>query len=131
MVDNMTVRDCNANVTIASHSRNIIMAFPKTPELADAVCPDCGSDALYKYGKSKAGKQRYLCLMCKRQFTHGAQRTPMKGKPLCPECGGMMHLYKREAKHIRFRCSAYPECRTFVKVAIATQEEKCSELLPS
>ncbi len=28
-----------------------------------------------------------------------------------------MHLYKRERAVTRFRCSAYPECREFTKVA--------------
>jgi transposase-like protein len=94
------------------------MAYTTVPNQNDTRCPNCNSDALYKYGKSKAGKQRFLCLMCKRQFTLGAQRLPMKNKPTCPECGALMHLYKRETAHIRFRCSEYPTCRTFIKIAI-------------
>ncbi|HAM53467.1 MAG TPA: hypothetical protein DCP92_23265 [Nitrospiraceae bacterium] len=32
-------------------------------------CPWCESEALYKYGKAWTGKQRFLCMMCGKQFT--------------------------------------------------------------
>ncbi len=79
-------------------------------------CPNCDSDTLYRYGKSKTGKQRYLCLMCNRQFTSDAARRPAKNKPACPACGGVMHIYKREPNTLRYRCADYPNCRTFLKV---------------
>ena len=77
------------------------------------ACPACGSEALYRYGKGKSGKQRFLCLMCHRQFIYGAQRVPPKVRPDCPVCGSPMHLYKRLSSGLRFRCSRYPGCRTF------------------
>jgi ssDNA-binding Zn-finger/Zn-ribbon topoisomerase 1 len=79
-------------------------------------CPECRSDALYKYGKTKNGKERYLCLICNRQFTTPGTRKRNMSRPLCPQCGGLMHLYKREAADIRLRCARYPECRTYLKV---------------
>jgi transposase-like protein len=90
-------------------------------------CPFCESGAVYKYGKIKTGKQRYLCMICGRQFTPGVKRTEMKDKPVCPACGRSMHLYMREDSVIRFRCSYYPECKTYVKVG--KKKETKNELL--
>ena len=86
-------------------------------------CPTCNSEAVYKYGKTWAGKQRFLCLICGRQFTIGIKRTEVKGKPLCPRCGRLMHLYMRSEEAIRFRCSYYPICKTYKKV------KACPELV--
>ncbi|MDR4506912.1 MAG: hypothetical protein MRJ65_01525 [Candidatus Brocadiaceae bacterium] len=79
-------------------------------------CPSCDSVISYKYGKAKTGKKRFLCLVCGKQFTIGAERRIVKDRPDCPECGKAMHVYKREKDLIRFRCSAYPECKIFLKV---------------
>lgn len=84
-------------------------------ERIDTKCPDCDSDAVYKYGKAWTGKQRFLCLMCGMQFTKDAKKLLVKGKPVCPECGKNMHVYKIEGEVIRFRCSDYPACKTFRK----------------
>jgi transposase-like protein len=89
-------------------------------------CPECNCDAVYKYGKIKTGKQRLICLMCGKQFTPGSERLEAKGKPICPACGRQMHLYKIEGEVIRFRCSAYPACKTFKKFRI---KEEGNELL--
>jgi transposase-like protein len=95
-----------------------VLATAKKTEIS---CPDCNKDALYKYGKTRNGKQRFLCLMCGRQFSPGTTKTEVKGKPECPKCGKQMHLYKIEGDIVRFRCSNYPECKTFKKYRI--QEE--------
>jgi transposase-like protein len=81
-------------------------------------CPFCRAEAIYKYGKTRTGKQRYLCVMCGRQFILGVKRFGMEDRPGCPVCGRSMHVYKREYNIIRFRCSHYPECRTFTKISI-------------
>lgn len=81
-------------------------------------CPICNSDVLYKYGKTKTGKQRFQCLICGRQFTQDAKKQEIQGKPICPECSKVMHLYKIEGDVIRFRCSGYPICKTFKKFTI-------------
>jgi transposase-like protein len=85
-------------------------------------CPLCDSEAIYKYGKTKTGKQRHQCLMCGRQFSAFAKKQEVSGKPLCPECGSPMHLYKIEGTLIRFRCSNYPVCKTFKKFRIKEEE---------
>ncbi len=82
----------------------------------DPKCPKCGSQALYRYGKSHNGKRRMLCLNCNRQFVIDSRPSTVKDRPRCPICGKKMHVYKYENNVIRFRCSSYPECRTFVKV---------------
>lgn len=78
-------------------------------------CPECGSFAVYRYGRSHTAKQRYICLMCKRQFIPGFERAYPKNRPFCPKCGQPMHLYKRSAMLTVFRCSGYPGCRSYVK----------------
>jgi transposase-like protein len=86
------------------------------------ICPACDSDAAYRYGKIKTGAQRFMCMMCGTQFTQGAHKTIVKGKPLCPACGKHMNVYKLEGDVIRFRCSGYPQCKTFRKFTL--KEEK-------
>jgi DNA-directed RNA polymerase subunit RPC12/RpoP len=86
-------------------------------EKAPIHCPKCQSDALNRYGKTANGKKRYLCLVCGRQFiTNPVRKTPQE-RPPCPKCGKPMHCYKREPDLIRFRCSDYPNCRTYVKLS--------------
>ncbi len=86
-------------------------------KLSEIRCPSCDSDAVYKYGKAWTGRQRYLCLMCARQFTFG-EKIEIQHKPHCPVCGKRMHLYRKEDNILRFRCSVYPKCRTFSKSII-------------
>lgn len=83
-------------------------------------CPICDSEALYKYGKTITGKQRFLCLLCGRQFSPGARQFEMRNRPDCPKCARPMHFYKRELLVIRLRCSDYPICRTFLKIHTET-----------
>lgn len=78
-------------------------------------CPACGVESCYRYGHTAHGKQRLLCLVCGRQFTLDPSHVPGVGHPACPRCGRAMHLYKRENGVLRFRCSRYPECRTYLK----------------
>lgn len=77
-------------------------------------CPHCESDAIYNYGRTKNGKQRYLCLLCNRQFINDRRPKEFEKRPKCPICGGKTHIYRREKEKIRFRCSKYPLCRGYV-----------------
>ena len=79
-------------------------------------CPKCDSEAVNKYGKTSTGKQRFICLICGRQFISGCPRQRIENRPLCPICGEKMHVYRIEKDCIRFRCSTYPKCRGFAKV---------------
>jgi transposase-like protein len=81
-------------------------------------CPSCAADATYRYGRIKTGKQRYICLMCGKQFILGANKPHTKNKPVCPECKKPMNIYKLEGNIIRFRCSDYPGCKTFKKFTL-------------
>jgi len=85
-------------------------------------CPVCGSEAINRYGHTKTGKRRYLCLNCGKQFSPSSKKQEVKGKPKCPECDSPMHLYKIEGEVIRFRCSNYPACKTFKKFKITEEE---------
>ncbi|MEF3168771.1 MAG: Insertion element protein [Deltaproteobacteria bacterium] len=80
-------------------------------------CPDCGSDTFYRYGKTGRGKQRYLCMSCGRQYSGSAEPKLLPGSRLvCPLCGHIMYVYRREKTCIRFRCSKYPMCKTYKKI---------------
>lgn len=79
-------------------------------------CPRCSSDVYYKYGRIKDGRKRYLCLNCNRQFISGAKWQEMFGRPRCPDCNKAMHVYMKNKEYIRFRCSNYPDCRTYLKL---------------
>ncbi|MEA1992369.1 MAG: topoisomerase DNA-binding C4 zinc finger domain-containing protein [Thermodesulfobacteriota bacterium] len=92
----------------------------KTPYVtgSEVKCPRCGSEAIYRYGRTHNGKRRFICVLCRRQFSVGAKRYKVKDRPDCPQCGRPMHIYKREKGCIRFRCSAYPQCRTYKKIVV-------------
>jgi DNA-directed RNA polymerase subunit RPC12/RpoP len=84
--------------------------------VSDIKCPRCDAEAIYKFGKTKTGKQRYICQVCNRQFVPGKSRLEATKRPRCPSCGKLMHIFMRGDSFIRFRCSDYPKCRTFHKL---------------
>lgn len=88
----------------------------------DVQCPQCHSEAVNKYGSVSGGKQRYICLVCGRQFIANPAKKQFKNRPSCPRCGKPMHSYMQGPDYIRFRCSEYPRCRTFVKSSEAEFE---------
>jgi transposase-like protein len=83
---------------------------------SEVKCPRCGSEAIYRYGKTHSGKPRFICVLCQRQFSVGIKKCEVQNRPGCPMCGRSMHIYKREKESIRFRCSGYPLCRTYKKI---------------
>lgn len=86
--------------------------------ISGVVCPRCASEAIYRYGRTVAGHKRYLCQVCRRQFTLAASIwLSAAERPACPACGKPMHVYMRLAGLTRFRCSDYPNCKTFLKRA--------------
>jgi ssDNA-binding Zn-finger/Zn-ribbon topoisomerase 1 len=87
------------------------------------ICPNCESDALYKYGRC-GDKQRFICLICNRQFVIHPDRHNIKNSPTCPKCGYVMHCYMREAEYVRFRCSNYPECKSYIKISTDNIDEE-------
>jgi len=84
----------------------------------DDRCSVCGSTALNKNGKTVCGKQRHICLICGRQFADHSSKIMLKDKVTCESCGMPMHIYKSDCRYIRFRCSGYPECRTYKTIDI-------------
>ena len=89
---------------------------------ADIRCPACGADAINRYGSTRNGKRRFLCLVCGRQFVWPAARAEAAERPNCPRCGAPMHVYMRRTSVTRYRCRNYPKCRTFVKVDKSQEE---------
>ncbi|NWF55000.1 MAG: Insertion element protein [Syntrophaceae bacterium] len=93
-------------------------------------CPRCNSEATNRYGKSRSGTPRLICLQCNRQFTIGKRPLPIPQRPQCPKCGNKMHLYRRQFGVIRFRCSAYPACRGYHRLPTHPKEEESEPLHP-
>lgn len=117
--DFQTVDGFGASVAITLERPGaFFMADEKSAAVSAGGCPKCGSEAIYKYGRAWTGKQRFLCLICGLQFTEHPQRKRILQRPSCPKCGAVMHLYMKEKKFLRFRCSSYPECKTFTKINI-------------
>ncbi|WP_419658700.1 transposase-like zinc-binding domain-containing protein [Desulfosarcina variabilis] len=81
-------------------------------------CPECGSDAFYRYGKTQNGKERRICLVCNSQYVVNHSWDEIPDRPNCPVCDKPMHVYQRRSDFIRYRCSNYPKCRQYLKVAI-------------
>ncbi len=79
-------------------------------------CPRCGSEAFNNYGHLKDGQQRYICLVCERQFVVNTRTEPPQ-RPACPQCGKPMHVYMQYPDAVRFRCSEYPTCHGYAKIA--------------
>jgi len=82
----------------------------------EQCCPACGSTAYYRYGRTGNGKRRRICLVCNRQYVVNGRRRDPTPRPRCPKCGAPMHRYREQAGVVRYRCSKYPECRTYAKV---------------
>jgi DNA-directed RNA polymerase subunit RPC12/RpoP len=78
-------------------------------------CPSCDSDVLYKYGQIAGGKKRFICLVCDRQFVVNSKNIHFKNKPRCPKCNKPTHAYMKNSHLVRFRCSDYPKCKTYLK----------------
>jgi transposase-like protein len=79
------------------------------------VCPRCGSEAFYRYGRDPRGKQRFLCLLCGKQFTDNSRAVAGPPRRICPQCGSKMYVYNKGDGMVRYRCSRYPACRTYFK----------------
>ena len=86
--------------------------------ISNLRCPRCQSDVLYSYGRIRNGKQRYLCVLCNRQFVPDRSKPPITDRPNCPQCGGNMHVYRHEQHSIRFRCARYPSCKGYAKAEV-------------
>lgn len=78
-------------------------------------CPVCKGTTLYRFGYNRLRKQKYQCLLCGRQFVPEPARLRYPDKPFCPVCGSIMYLYKKDSGVTRFRCSAYPRCKSYRK----------------
>jgi transposase-like protein len=85
---------------------------------ADGKCPACASEAIYRYGHIKNGKQRFRCMVCGRQYVLGVVRSEKEDRPDCPQCGLKMHLYMRDKTSLRYRCADYPRCKTYKKISL-------------
>ena len=73
-------------------------------------CPKCNNNhSFYRYGKDKAGFQKYLCRKCGHQFAPDAPAgKPGKPRtrpyPSCPVCGKATFLHHDKEHYSNYRC---------------------------
>ena len=73
-------------------------------------------------GMTKHRKRRFQCLVCRRQFSFDSLRRSVMNNPICPHCDEPMHVYKRESRGIKYRCSNYPHCKTYFRSKRAEED---------
>ncbi|QCX33330.1 IS6 family transposase [Caloramator sp. E03] len=73
-------------------------------------CPRCHSQNLYRFGKDKAGNQKYQCKDCRRQFTledyKGKKNRVLRGYPRCPVCGSGTYLHHDYEYYSHYTCNS-------------------------
>ena len=82
-------------------------------KLYQFCCPKCNNNQnFYRYGKDPDGYQKYLCRVCRHQFSPDRPRAG-EGKtgrprqrpyPLCPTCGRSSFLHHDHQHYSNFRC---------------------------
>ena len=90
-------------------------------KLYQLCCPKCNNKTGFnRYGKDKAGNQKYQCKKCWHQWApdtparqQGRPRT--KGHPLCPVCGKAMYVHHDRTHYIHYTCTD-KKCRHSVFV---------------
>ncbi|NMC75335.1 MAG: IS1 family transposase [Geobacteraceae bacterium] len=97
------------------------MSHEETEKGDTLRCPACRSEALYRYGRTRQGKQRRLCLTCGRQFVEETRRPEIAARPTCPLCNSPMYIYRRDVTVTRFRCSRYPLCTQYLTIRKETK----------
>lgn len=79
-------------------------------------CPVCYSHSLYPFCPTGEARQRFLCVVCGVQFVVWTLAQLKSPEPQCPECGSPMQPHHGYPKGIRFRCSNYPSCHSYLKL---------------
>jgi len=124
MAHDMNLPIVHLSFTSPQHSSSILNFVNMQQGRRNLICPTCSAGAVQKYGRIASGKQRFLCVGCGRQFTLRKTRQEVKTKPDCPKCNTRMHLYKQDAQVLRFRCSRYPRCKTYMKTARPKEDKR-------
>ena len=75
-------------------------------------CPEYFSKNLYKYGKDKAGKQKYQCKTYHKQFTKDTSAKQKLNYPNCPVFGSQICLYQDYEHQSR------PDLNVILKIVI-------------
>ncbi|MEJ5357807.1 MAG: hypothetical protein WHT06_03970 [Desulfobacterales bacterium] len=78
--------------------------------------PRCRFEAVHRYGRSLEGRPRHRRRLRGRRFTASMRAAPVpEQRPCRPASGRPLHAAMRCGVKIRFRCRAYPACRTCLK----------------
>ena len=91
------------------------------PQKTGDVCPDCGSDLVYrvgKFGKFISCSNFPICKYTKSEVEENVQTSEV-----CPNCGSPMVMKKGRYGSF-MACSNYPECKTIKKDSKPKEEPK-------
>lgn len=89
-------------------------------------CPNCGSTAMVKDGKTKIGTQRYKCKLCGKRSCNEKSRIVDKDKKQCKYCGSFNTRKKgfTKANTQIYYCNECNKKFTFIEIGTFTKEEK-------
>ena len=91
------------------------------PQKTGDVCPDCGSDLVYRVGKF--GKFISCSNFPTCKYTKSEEEEPVQTSEICPNCGSPMVMKKGRYGSF-MACSNYPECKTIKKDNKPKEEPK-------
>ncbi len=69
-------------------------------------CPKCNSINLYRYGKDKDSKQKYLCKDCHCQFVPNKTKNSSSIHPRCPICSSSTFLHHDYKFYSYYTCNS-------------------------
>lgn len=97
------------------------------PQKTGEICPDCGSELVYRNGKFGRFISCSNYPTCK--YTKNEEQEDNKTEDLCPNCGSPMVVKKGRFGSF-IACSNYPECKTIKKTQTKEAPKETGETCP-
>ena len=92
-----------------------------TPQKTGELCPECGSELVYRNGKYGRFISCSNFPACK--YTKSENEEEVRSEETCPNCGSPMVMKKGRYGSF-LACSNYPECKTIKKINAPKEEPK-------
>ena len=97
------------------------------PQKTGEICPDCGSELVYRNGKFGRFISCSNYPTCK--YTKNEEQEDNKTEDVCPNCGSPMVVKKGRFGSF-IACSNYPECKTIKKTQTKEAPKETGETCP-
>lgn len=97
------------------------------PQKTGEICPDCGSELVYRNGKFGRFISCSNYPTCK--YTKNETQEDNKTEDVCPNCGSPMVMKKGRFGSF-IACSNYPECKTIKKTQTKEAPKETGETCP-